>query len=294
MKIKNLFEDKKVVLSFEIFPPKPTSKIDTVYNTIEELAVLKPDFISVTYGSGGSMTSNRTVELSSLIKEKYDIETIAHLTCISSTQDDIKKTIDELKAKNIENILALRGDVPIDKVSGGSFNYATDLIKYVKDISDLGISSACYPEGHIENKNLDESIKIIKMKEDMGVEHFISQMFFSNEAYYDFMNRVYRNNIKSPIEAGIMPVTNRKQIERMVQLSGASFPYKFLKIIDKYENSPEALEQAGISYATEQIIDLVSSGIRGIHLYTMNKPHVAKKIVESIKPILDALNRSEN
>ncbi|GKX66865.1 methylenetetrahydrofolate reductase [NAD(P)H] [Inconstantimicrobium mannanitabidum] len=293
MLIRDIFKQKKITLSFEVFPPKPTSDISTVYSTIEELSSLRPDFISVTYGAGGSFTDSKTLELSSIIKQKHDIEAIAHLTCISSSEEEISRVIKSLKERNIENVLALRGDIPIDRSANGSFNYATDLIKYIKSQSNLGISAACYPEGHVEGKNLEKSVRIMKLKEELGTDHFISQLFFSNNAYYDFMNRVYQQNIKVPIEAGIMPVTNRKQIERMVALSGASLPHKFLKIIDKYEHYPDALQEAGIAYAIDQIIDLVSSGARGIHLYTMNKPYVAKKITETVRPILDAINSKE-
>lgn len=294
MAISKIFEKKKVVYSFEIFPPKKTSKIDIVYKTIDDLSSLNPDFISVTYGAGGSVTDNRTIELSSLIKNKYNIESLAHLTCINSSKEYIENVINELNKNNVTNILALRGDIPSDTANIGDFNYASDLIKFVKNKSDIGISAACYLEGHADDKDLRKAVEILKMKEELGAQHFISQLFLSNDVYYDFMNRVYQKNINVPIEAGIMPVTNRKQIERMVKLTGVSLPYKFLKIIDKYEDSPEALEEAGIYYAIDQIIDLISSGVRGIHLYTMNRPDMAKKITKAIEPILNSVNSEES
>ncbi|CAM2738306.1 methylenetetrahydrofolate reductase [NAD(P)H] [Clostridium sporogenes] len=291
MHIKELFNQKNLVFSFEIFPPKVTSSIETIYETLEELKDLTPDFISVTYGAGGSLKDNKTCELSSLVKNKYGIEALAHLTCINSTREDIDSIINELKENNIENILALRGDIPKDKNIIGEYNYAFELIRKIKENNNFGIAGACYPEGHIECESLEKDIKELKRKVDAGAEHLISQLFFDNNTFYEFLNRTEQKNIKVPIQAGIMPVVNKKQIERIVKISGATLPKKFIKILDKYEYDKEAIRDAGIAYAVEQIVDLVSSGVKGIHLYTMNNPYIARKITESTKSIFDSINK---
>lgn len=293
MRIEELFKNKKVVFSFEIFPPKAVSSVNTIYDTLEALKGSNPDYISVTYGAGGSLRNNKTIELSSLVKNKYNIEAVAHLTCINSTKDDINYYLEELKKNNIENILALRGDIPLEGKPIGELNHANELIEYVKKNGDFNIAAACYPEGHIEHKGLYSEIESMKRKEAAGASYFISQLFFDNEAYYNFQNEVRAANIKLPIEAGIMPVTNKKQIERMVSLSGAALPVKFKKIMEKYEHNPEALRDAGIAYAIEQIVDLISTGVDGIHLYVMNNPYVADKISSAIGNILNTVNEKE-
>ncbi|MBN3348462.1 methylenetetrahydrofolate reductase [NAD(P)H] [Clostridium botulinum] len=291
MHIKELFNEKKLVFSFEIFPPKVTSSIKTIYETLEELKDLTPDFISVTYGAGGSLKNNKTCELSSLVKNKYGIEALAHLTCINSTKDDIDLIIKELEENNIENILALRGDMPKDKNIIGEYNYAFELIEKIKENNNFGVLGACYPEGHIECESLKQDIRELKRKVDAGAEHLISQLFFDNNIFYEFLSKTQQKNINVPIQAGIMPVVNKKQIERIVKISGATLPKKFIKILDKYEYDKKAMEDAGIAYAVEQIVDLVSSGVKGIHLYTMNNPYIARKITESTKSIFNSINK---
>lgn len=294
MHINNLFKEKKAVFSFEIFPPKAATPIDTVYKTIDELSSLSPDYISVTYGAGGSLSDNRTVEISSLIKNKYQIEPLAHLTCISSTKEDIDGILKQLKDNGIENVLALRGDPPIEKSLSGDFKYANELIRYVKKSGFFGISAACYPEGHVENRGRDmnKELEILKKKIDAGADHFTTQLFFDNERYYNFMNLLAKNNIKIPVQAGIMPVTNKKQIERIISMCGTAIPKKFIRIMNKYEHDPIALREAGIAFALDQIVDLISSGAAGVHLYTMNNPYVARKISENICCILNSLNEA--
>jgi methylenetetrahydrofolate reductase (NADPH) len=292
MKISKMFKEKKVVYSFEIFPPKPTSPIKTVYNTIDELSGLAPDYISVTYGAGGNLSNNRTTELASIVKNKYGIEALAHLTCISSTMDTIDTIVKGLKEDGVENVLALRGDLPITKYSPGDFKYASELIGYLKQTSGLGISAACYPEGHTENKNMKHEIEILKLKADAGAEHFTTQLFFDNNFYYEYINKAQQKNINIPIQAGIMPVTNKKQIERTINMCGTAIPKKFLRIMDRYEHDPVALREAGIAFALDQIVDLISAGAPGVHLYTMNNPYVAKKITENIGSIRTALNEA--
>ncbi|NFS28200.1 methylenetetrahydrofolate reductase [NAD(P)H] [Clostridium botulinum] len=293
MNIKNLFRDKKVVFSFEIFPPKTTSSIQTIYNTLDALKGLNPDYISVTYGAGGSVKNNKTIELTSLIKNKYGIEAVSHLTCISSTKSDIEYYLREFEKNNIENILALRGDIPIGSKIIGELNHANELIKHISDNGQFNIAAACYPEGHIEHKGLYREIESMKRKEEAGASYFISQLFFDNNLYYNFQDEVRAANINLPIEAGIMPVTNKRQIERILSLSGASLPDKFKRIMERYEHNPEALRDAGIAYAVEQIVDLISTGVDGIHLYVMNNPYVAKRISQSIENILLTVNQNQ-
>lgn len=291
MKIKELFQNKKLVYSFEIFPPKTTSSVDTIYKTLDELKGSNPDYISVTFGAGGSMKDNKTIELSSLVKNKYNIEAVAHLTCISSSKEEIEYYLKELKSNNIENILALRGDIPVNGIASGELKYANELISFINKKGDYNIAAACYPEGHTESKSIELEIDNMKRKEEAGASYFISQLFFDNNLYYEFLDKVNKGNIKAPIEAGIMPVTNKKQIERMVALSGAKLPDKFKRIMEKYEHDPEALRDAGIAYAVEQIVDLVSTGVDGIHLYVMNNPYLAKKISSSIESIINTINK---
>lgn len=288
MNIKEIFEKKNLVFSFEVFPPKSNSPVKSVYKALNELSELDPDFISVTYGAGGSLINNKTTEISSLIKNVYNIEPLAHLTCISSKKDDIDKITERLELEEVSNILALRGDD--NGNSKQDFNYASELISYIGEKKKFNIISACYPEGHIENRGIDVEIDNMKRKIDSGTSSFISQLFFDNNIYYDFLDKINKNGINTPIQAGIMPVINKKQIERITELCGAKIPSKFSKIMDKYEYSPEALREAGIAYAVEQIIDLASSGAKGIHLYTMNNPYVAKKIKENIKTVIKTIN----
>lgn len=288
MNIRELFDSKKLVLSFEVFPPKNTSPVKTIYKALNELSTLKPDFISVTYGAGGSLINNKTSEISSLIKNVYNIEALAHLTCISSKKENIDDITERLELEGITNILALRGDNNTNEV--GDYKYATDLIKYVNEKKKFNIISACYPEGHIENKGIEAEIMNMKRKIESGTSSFISQLFFDNNIYYDFLDKAKGNGVNVPIQAGIMPVVNKKQIDRITSLCGATIPLKFKKIMEKYEHDSEALREAGIAYAIEQIIDLASSGVEGIHLYTMNNPYVARRIKENIEVIIKSIN----
>lgn len=290
MHIQNLFKEKKVVFSFEIFPPKITSPINVIYDTLEALSDLKPDYISVTFGAGGSTSDNRTCELSFMVKNKYGIESLAHLTCINSTRENIDTILDALKENGIENILALRGDVPQDCSASGIFKNASQLVEYIRGKGDFGISAACYPEGHIECRNLNQDMDALKIKVEAGADQLISQLFFDNNYFYSFLDKAQEKGINVPIQAGIMPVINKKQIERVVSLCGATLPKKFIKIMNRYEYDKDALRDAGIAYALDQIVDLISSGVRGIHLYTMNNPYVARKITESISSVLNSIN----
>ncbi len=286
MKVKELFGKGKTVLSFEVFPPKKTSSIETIYNTIEQLTDLKPAYISVTYGAGGNLANNSTCEIASAIKNKYNTEAMAHVTCVNCSKSDLETILSRFKEANIENILALRGDINPDIPPKTDFKYASELVTFIKEHGDFGISGACYPEVHAEAPDMITDILNLKKKADAGAETLVTQLFFDNKAFYDFRDKVRIAGINVPISAGIMPVTNKNQIERMVSMCGASLPQKFTKMIQKYEFNQEALIDAGIAYAADQIIDLMANGVEGIHLYTMNNPYVARKITDIIGKLL--------
>ncbi len=287
MYIKELF-NKKPVISLEIFPPKPTTPISSIYNTLEGLKDLKPDFISVTYGASGTSKAY-TVDIADIIKNTYHIEALAHLTCYNSTKEEINSILKEFKKRNIENILALRGDLPKDcnsyEATATSFKHANDLVRLVKSHGGFSIGGACYPEGHIDCKSTLDDLKNLKEKVSDGVDFLITQLFCDNEIFYSFKEKLDILGTSVPVSAGIMPVINKKQIERITSMCGVALTPKFKRIINKYEHNPEALAEAGIAYASEQIIDLLAFGIDGIHLYTMNRPDVARKIINDISNI---------
>ena len=285
MRIKDIF-NKKTVFSFEVFPPKKTSSIDTIYKTIDELHDLEPDFISVTYSAGGSGNGGLACDIASRIKET-GITPVIHLPCINYTREEISTTLDEIKSRGIENILALRGDINPDIPQKHDFLHASDLITFIKSKGDFDIAGACYPEGHPDSENLFEDIMNLRKKVEAGADHLISQLFFDNDYFYEFREKAMLAGINVPIEAGIMPVVNKNQIERMVTTCGASLPNKFVKIMQKYEHNPDALRDAGIAYAVNQIIDLAANGVDGIHLYTMNNAYVARKISEAVSGVLN-------
>ena len=289
MKISELFNKEKTVFSIEVFPPKKTSPTEKVYGALEAIAGLNPDYISVTCGAGGSVVENGnpTLDVSSFIKNKCKIESVAHLTCVASSKLKIIDTLSALKEAGIENILALRGDINPDIPRKNDFAFAVNLIEFIRTSGlEFGISGACYPEGHIEAECANDDLKNLKKKVDSGCETLISQIFFENSLFYSFLEKARLIGIEVPVSAGIMPVTNKKQIERMVSMCGASLPPKFTKMIARYENRPDALVDAGIAYATEQIVDLISNGVEGIHLYAMNNPYIAKKVRENIGNLL--------
>lgn len=286
MRIKDIFKEK-TVFSFEVFPPKKTSSIDVIYKTLDEMKDLKPDFISVTFSAGGSGNGHFACDIASAIK-KMGITPVIHLPCINNTKDEISEILEELKAKEIENILALRGDINPDIPPKTDFLHASDLITYIKAHGEFDIAGACYPEGHPDSDSQVDDIINLRKKVDAGAEHLISQLFFDNEYFYDFREKAAIAGINVPIEAGIMPVVNKNQIERIVTTCGASLPKKFVKIMQKYEHNPEALRDAGIAYAVNQIVDLAANGIDGIHLYTMNNAYVARKISEAVSGIINS------
>ncbi len=285
MKISEICKDKKS-LSFEIFPPKKDSELENIDATLEVLCELKPDFISVTFGAGGSSNNNRTIELAKKIKYEYHVEPVVHLTCLHYDKKEIDEFARILAAEGIENVLALRGDRRADIVEKEEFRHASDLIGYLKPKSDFCFLGACYPECHPESANRIEEIKCLKEKVNAGAEVLLSQLFFDNSHFFRFVEDCRIAGIEVPLIPGIMPVINAAQIKRMITMCGATFPARFQKIIDRYESNKAALFDAGMSYALSQIIDLLVSDIDGIHLYTMNNPRVARTICEGIKNII--------
>ncbi|MGN0947096.1 MAG: methylenetetrahydrofolate reductase [NAD(P)H] [Megasphaera sp.] len=276
---------KKTVFSFEVFPPKRDIPVETVYPTLDELSQLHPDFISVTCGAGGT-GGNRTVEVATYIKQ-LGCETAAHMPCIYLTEETALQNLKELKEAGIENILALRGDEVPGRERAHVFEHASDLVAFIKEKEpDFNVIGACYPEGHTEAKTLAADVRNLKTKVDAGVNELISQLFFDNTMFYRFLERCEIAGINVPIEAGIMPVTNKAQIERMVSMCGATLPIKFQRAIAKYGDKPEAMRDIGIAYAIDQIADLLANGVDGIHVYTMNNPYIAKKIAEAVKTLL--------
>lgn len=291
MKIKELFKQKQPTISFEVFPPNKIYTLEKVYEVIDELSLLKPDFMSVTYGAGGN-TRRNTVDIASKIKNINNIEALAHLTCIGATKKEIDEILKDLNKNNIENIMALRGDIPQECENKiGEFSHANDLIKYIKEYGDFSIGGAFYPEGHQETNDLLDLFNL-KTKVDSGTDFLISQIFFENEKFYEFKEKLGKLNIKTPLIAGVMPITNGKQIRRITSMCGCSIPEKLKKILDRYEDNPIAMREAGIAYAMEQIIELISDDIAGIHIYTMNRVEASKKIMENIGNILR--KRDEN
>lgn len=284
--MSNLSQNNEKHISFEVFPPKKDGNFLIATEVIKEISKLSPDFISVTYGAGGSQ-SKKTLEIASYIENELHITAVAHLTCIGSTKEEIYKRCKEFKERNVSKILALRGDRPKDmtdeRYNHREFIYASDLIKFIKEKFDLSIIGACYPEKHFEALSLDDDLKYMRQKQDLGVESFISQLFFDNTYFYNFMEKARKVGIKASVHAGIMPVTSVKQIGTTVSLSGSSVPKKLSDLIAKYSDKPSDMYKAGIDYSINQIRDLLKNCVREIHIYTMNKPDVAKAIIEGIQ-----------
>lgn len=276
-----------MTLSFEAFPPKKDSDFDSVATAVEKIAQLKPDFMSVTYGAGGS-TAAYTPQIAQMVQAQ-GVTALAHLTCVSSNRERIHQELDALKAAGIENILALRGDYPegYDPAAPRDFRYAQELVREIKAYDDsFCIGAACYPEGHVECLSQAEDLRHLKEKVDSGVDFLTTQMFFDNSAMYSFLYRAQEVGITVPVLAGIMPVTNAAQMTRILSLSGTTPPNRFRMLLDRFRERPDAMKQAGIIYAAEQMVDLVANGVRGVHVYTMNKPDVAAGIAENLSKVL--------
>lgn len=286
MVIEKLFEEKKPVLSFEIFPPKKEAELKNIDATLGLLAKLHPDFISVTFGAGGSSVNNKTVELAGKIKKEYGIEPLVHLTCISHSREEIKAILAQLAEADLKNVLALRGDINPELPVKNDFRYASELVAFIKGQGDFHVSGACYPETHLEAENEVADIRNLKKKVDAGAGHLVSQLFFDNDKFYNFQEKLKIAGIDVPVEAGIMPVTNKAQITRMVNMCGAVLPDKFKRILEKYGEHKEALFDAGMAYAVNQIVELIANGVDGIHIFTMNNPVVAGRICDGIRNLI--------
>ena len=273
--------NNKCPISFEIFPPKGELDPATIGNVLDGMSRLAPDFISVTYSAGGGGNSKKTIELAGTIQKDYYIESIAHMTCINSSRDEVDSVIDSIVGAGIKNVLALRGDI-VEGKAPTDFKYAKELIPLLKD-RGICVGAACYPEGHVSCEDVDADVDFLKEKQDAGADFFLSQLFFDNSAFYRFMERAARHGIAKPVSAGIMPILSKSQIMRMIFMCGASLPRDIILILNKYENDPESLRKAGIEYASKQIIDLIKNGAQGIHIYSMNRPENAAEILENIK-----------
>jgi len=290
MKLTELFSQDKLSLSFEVFPPKNDTAFESVKRATEEIATLRPSFMSVTYGAGGG-TSCYTLEIAKNIKEQYGVPTLAHLTCVSSTKETVHTKIQQIREAGIQNIMALRGDLTPELEqsdrSKWAYRHAVDLIRDIKESgADLCIGGACYPEIHPESANQKEDIKYLKEKVDAGCSFLTTQMFFDNNLLYNFLYKIREAGITVPIIPGIMPITNGNQVERAIKLSGSFMPQRFKSLVDKFGTTPVAMKQAGIAYATDQIIDLFANGITNVHVYSMNKPDVAAQIRANLSDIL--------
>ena len=286
MFIKDIEKNKDTVLSFEIFPPKPDTPFESVTEAARKLALKKPDFISVTYGAGGSSRDN-TFALASFIQDELNVTSLAHLTCVGTAKETLGDILSELSERKIQNILALRGDFPPGQDDMClDFKHASDLISEIKKFDDFCVGGACYPEGHTESDNIVTDIENLKYKTAAGVDFLVSQLYFDNDVFYNFLYRAAARGIGVPVHAGIMPVVNRNSVKRMCRLSGATLTPKYRNMLDKYYDKPESLRKAGIVYASEQIIDLVANGVSGIHIYTMNKPDIAEEIMYNLKGII--------
>ena len=290
MKLTELFKRDELSLSFEVFPPKTDTAFESVKDATEKIASLRPAFMSVTYGAGGG-TSRYTLDIAKNIKKKYGVPTLAHLTCVSSTKETVGKMIDTLKAEGIQNVMALRGDIPENMKdadrSGWDYRYAVDLIRELRESgADFCIGGACYPEVHPESVNQKEDIRRLKEKVDAGCDFLTTQMFFDNNLLYNFLYKIRETGINVPVIAGIMPITNANQVERAIKLSGSFMPRRFASLVDKFGSDSDAMKQAGIAYATDQIIDLYANGVKHVHVYSMNKPDVAEKIKDNLSALI--------
>lgn len=287
MKIRDILKSEEPHISFEVFPPKTDAGYDSVLSATRKIAALKPSFISVTYGAGGG-TSKNTVSIATQIEKDFGVTSLAHLTCVSSTKEEVHRVIDQLKENQIENILALRGDIPSESEFPlpSHYRYASELIEDIRKQGEFCIGAACYPEGHVETEHKKDDIRNLKHKVDCGVDFLTTQMFFDNNILYNFLYRIREKGITVPVLPGIMPVTNKKQIARIGGLSGTILPERFRAIVDRFGDDPGAMQQAGIAYATDQIIDLIANGVNHIHVYSMNKPEVAEAIMSNLSEIV--------
>ena len=287
MKVRDILNEREVTISFEVFPPKTDDKYAAVEEAAAKIAALRPSFMSVTYGAGGG-TSKNTAGIAADLQNKYGTPVLAHLTCVSSTKEHVREMIRVYKEKGIENIMALRGDIPKEGRSIFDYDHASQLIYDIKSQDpEICIGGACYPEGHVECERPSEDIQHLKEKVEAGCDFLTTQMFFDNNTLYNFLYRIREKGIDIPVLPGIMPITNAKQVSRSVALSGATIPQRFRMMVDRFGDNPEKMKQAGVIYATEQIVDLISNGVTHIHVYSMNKPEIAAGIMQSLSHIMD-------
>lgn len=289
MKISEIFRSKNLVYSYEIFPPKPTSSIEMFYNALELIPKQNPDYISVTYGAAGG-TKNRTTELASFITERFDLPALAHITCVGTRREEIFTRLEEMRAVGVQNVLALRGDITGENDRTGDFKYASELVRFIRENSDMDIGAACYPQGHVECSDIATDTVHLKQKVDAGVSFLTTQLFLDNRYFYEFAERIAAAGITVPVTCGIMPVTNKRQIERTLALSGCELSDELREIAEKYSDDKESFYRAGIEYAARQILELVRFGVRGIHLYTMNSARVAEDVSALVRPAIAAKN----
>lgn len=286
MKIIDIIRSRDVTLSFEVFPPKTDAGLESVLKATHEIAKLRPAFMSVTYGAGGS-TSKRTAQIAADLQDKYGTTVLAHLTCVAADREKVAEMVKTYQEIGVQNIMALRGDLPLDGVVSKDYKYAAEMIADIKKLApDMCIGGACYPEGHVECARQSEDIEHLKAKVDEGVDFLTTQMFFDNNILYNFLYKIRGKGINVPVCAGIMPITNAKQVSRSVALSGSTIPHRFRTMVDRYGDDPDSMRQAGVIYATEQIVDLIANGVNNIHVYSMNKPEVAAGIQASLSSIL--------
>ncbi len=285
MELSQLLNTDKVTLSFEVFPPSKAVDADNVKMAVKEIASTSPDFMSVTYGAAGG-ASALSAQLAQHV-QSCGVDALAHLTCVGTDKESIKAQLDDLKARGIKHVLALRGDLQEGQaISEGQYRHASQLVEQLREVGGFCIGGACHPEGHTESTSQKEDLKYLKQKVDKGCDFLVSQMVFDNSALYSFLYRAEREGIHLPVIAGVMPVTNSRQIKRICELSGATLPNRFRMILDRFGHDPKAMKQAGIAYATEQIVDLIANGVKGVHVYTMNKPDVARQISNNLSDIL--------
>lgn len=285
MKIIDILKQDQITLSFEVFPPKKIESYDSVQAATEGVAALHPSFMSVTYGAGGG-TSEFTLNIAKNIRDKYGVEVLPHLTCVSSTKEHVHAMIQKFKEYGFENVMALRGDIPEGGAPYDDYHYASELVADIKAQGDFCIGGACYPDGHVECAHKDDDIKNLKRKVEAGVDFLTTQMFFDNHLLYNFLYKIREAGITVPVIPGIMPITNANQVQRAIKLSGSFMPQRFKSLVDRFGDDPAAMKQAGIAYATDQIIDLYANGITNVHVYSMNKPDVAAKIQGNLSDIL--------
>ncbi len=285
MRISDLLRQDRVTISFEVFPPKKIENLENVIGAARSIAALHPDFISVTYGAAGT-TREFTLDIAKAIQNDFNVTVLPHLTCVSSTKETVDEMLELIRKAGIENVMVLRGDKPLDGCMETEFEHASDLVRYIRERSDLCIGGACYPEGHIECEHKKDDIGFLKEKVEAGCDFLTTQMYFDNNIYYNFLYRIREKGITVPVLPGIMPITGKRQLARSVALSGTDVPARFRAIVDHFGDDPKAMKQAGIIYASEQIVDLIANGVTHIHVYSMNKPDVAEGIINNISALI--------